>query len=42
MAGRTDTMQSMSSLHGVDRLQKEMDGMNLSPGFIYLDEMGMT
>lgn len=23
-------------------LEKQMEGMNLSPGFIYLDEMGMT
>jgi hypothetical protein len=42
MGGRTSTEQSSNSLHGFDRLQKEMEGMNLSPGFIYLDEMGMT
>lgn len=31
-----------SGTHKGDSLEKQMEGMNLSPGFIYLDEMGMT
>lgn len=26
----------------IERLEKELNGMDLSPGFIYLDEVGMT
>ena len=39
LGARLETDASVSS---VDRLEKEMSGMNLSPGFIYLDEQGMT
>jgi hypothetical protein len=44
-AGRLPTSAGSSSSRGAhkgDSLEKQMEGMNLSPGFIYLDEMGMT
>ena len=37
-----DRLGPDASQSSVERLEREMSGMNLSPGFIYLDEQGMT